>query len=179
MAHFNFGTTGGFDHTKMAQLRAVVARRSSSLLNSAEVEDIVSTIISAAVVRASKPDATQDVATIAFAYARHTNYYQRAKEQAVDLRMAMAAARNDEDSDADDEGADDFPDKAEEDDLAERATVRSVERSLPKNLARVLWLCDAEGHTLSEASETLGVPVPTLHRHLRAARVAFKAAWAA
>lgn len=168
MAHFSFHSDGGFDSTTLGKLTSVVARRSSNLLNGAEVEDVVLKIVGEAVVTASKPDPTQDVATIAFAYAKKTNYYARARKQAEDLRRAMTAAAKD-----------DYAEKPSRVDIEHRVAVRAVLRTLPKHLARVLWLCDGEGYTLAEAAAMLGVSTPTLARYRAAARIQFKSAWAA
>lgn len=170
MAHFNFEHDGGMTAEKYKKLETVVRQRSSAYMNKAEVEDIVQTIVKDATIAAAKPHATADVATIAFAYARDkTSYYQRARAQAVDHRMAMALNA---------EVGNEF-ENPNSTDFTRSIDVRAVLRSLPKDLARVLWLCDAVGHTLMQASDMLGVPVATLHRRRAQAREAFKAAWVA
>lgn len=177
MAHLNFQHNGGFDDAKLKKLRSIVKQRANGALNHAEVEDIASSILTSAAITASKPDTSADLATIAFAYARNATFYSRAKVQAVDMRMALFVARDDDDSDTSE--PDDGFDPASPMDLEAGVMVRSVLRSLPRDDARLLWLTDAEGLTLAEASEVLGVPVPTLHRRRVKARAAFRAAWAA
>lgn len=169
MAHLNFQTDGGFDKPTLAKLRAVIRCRSPHFLNEAEIDDVMSKILTDAAVTAAKAESTQDLATIAFAYARHSNYYSRAREFAEDLRRGMAESAR--------EG---YAEKAASShDPTTQIAVRSVLRGLPPHLARALWLCDAEGYTLAEAATMLGVPLSTLNRQRVTARRMFTTAWAA
>lgn len=159
MAHYSFQTDGGFDSVTFAKLTSIVARRSSNLLNGAEVDDIVLKIVGDATLTASKPGSTQSVATIAFAYARRSDYYARARIQAEDLRQMMTAAARDN-----------YAEKPSPENIEHRMAVRAVLRTLPNHLARVLWLCDGEGYTLAEVAAMLGVSTSTVARYRTAAR---------
>lgn len=168
MAHFSFSTNGGFDEDSLGKLASLVKRRSSSLLNTAEVEDVMLRIVADAAFTASKPGSTQSVATIAFSYAKRTAYYARARAQAEDLRRGLAAEANE-----------DYAEKPSPEDIETRVAVRSVLKKMPQHLAQVLWLCDGEGYTLAEAALILGIPKPTVQSRRATARIQFKAAWAA
>ena len=158
----------------LAGLRNIVRRRASSRMNEFDVEDLAADFMVSAVVTASRPGKTAPIAVMARAYAaKSADRYKRASQAATTTQKTLAVETE----------ASGFSRAALNVEAAQDqylgGAVRHVLAALPRECARVLWMCDAEGATLKEAAIALNMPIATTHRRLAEARAAFRKVWTA
>lgn len=152
---------------QIATLHSIVKKRSSSVLNEQDVEDIVQQILLDAHVAASKSDLP--LAQHAFMIATRPRYYQRPRD------AALAAATMRRFDETDDDGVPRF--EVPVGDTILEKEVRDIVGRIEPQLRRVLLACDHSGLTVDEAGKRLGLPKSTVHRRLQEARTTIRTAW--